>query len=124
MKKKKATVTPRAEVWVEYYRTTPSEFNELIQFVEESEAITGTGRVHRKGSGAVELGEVFTVYVLPVIATYAANKVLDIVYDRVKEWFKKRGKKDQFIRLNIYGQNKKRRQIGKGRPKGGMAAWE
>ena len=56
------------------------------------------------------------MYVLPVIVSYAGNKVLKIVEDHVKRWFKDHGKKDQFITLGLSNQ-KRQRKIGKGRPK-------
>jgi len=107
---------PTVYVDVEYYRSNDKENRALEKYLRDYEAVQSVEGVRRKASGAVELGHLFSVYVLPVIGTYAANKVLQIIEDRVKQWFRERGKKDQFITLGLSNQ-KKRRKIGKGRPK-------
>jgi|ERR1041384_3509498 hypothetical protein len=103
-------------IFVEYYRATSKEARELESYLQDYEAVEGIGKVSRKASGAVELGHIFTVYLLPVIVSYAGNKVLKIVEDRVKQWFKEHGRRDQFITLKLSGQAKGRK-IGKGKPR-------
>jgi hypothetical protein len=116
MATKRAAIERPVYVCVEYYRATGKEVKQLQRYLEEYEAVKGLGRVARKASGAVELGKLFMVYVLPVIVSYAGNKVLKIVEDRVKDWFKEHGRKEQFITLHLSGQTQ-RRKIGKGMPK-------
>ena len=112
----KSPVNIDRPIYVEYYRASEKEARDLEKFLRDYEAIARIGRVARKASGAVELGHLVSVYLLPVIVSYAGNKALKIVEDRVKEWFKEHGRKQQFITLNLSGQ-KARRKVGKGQPR-------
>jgi hypothetical protein len=103
-------------VYVEYYRARNKDVMELERYLHEYEAVEKLGRVARKSSGEFELGQVILVYVLPVIVNYAGSKVLKIIEDRVKEWFKEHGRKEQFITLHLSGQTRGRK-VGKGKPK-------
>jgi hypothetical protein len=114
MPKKKVAI--EHPVFVEYYRANNKEVRDLEQYLNDYAAVGKLGRVMRKSSGAIELGNVIVVYVLPVIVSYAGNKILKIVEDRVKEWFRKNGRKEQFITLHLSGQQQVRK-IGEGRPK-------
>jgi hypothetical protein len=80
----------KGQVYVECFRMHRAEAKDLIAFLESSEAVEQTGRVARKASGLVELGILFSVYAKPILITYAGNKILDIIVDQVKEWFRKR----------------------------------
>ncbi len=105
---------------VEYYRATQEEADELISFLEASDTVESTSRLSRKSSGLVELGIAFYVWLKPVIEVYAATKVMDIVFDQVKDWHKKQKvKKGQFITIARKG--KRTKQVGKGTPRGHVA---
>ena len=84
--------------------------------MRDYEAVEGVGKVARKSSGAVEVGHLFYVSVLPLLVSYARSKVLKIVEDRVKQWYKNHGKRDQFITLGLSTQ-RRWRKVGKGRPR-------
>jgi hypothetical protein len=103
-------------VRVELYRGTYNQGQSLEKYLRDYEAVDHIGRVSRKASGAVEVGHLLYVYVLPVLVSYAGNKVLKAVEDRVKLWYKEHGTKDQFITLGLSTQ-KRKRKIGKGRPR-------
>ena len=103
-------------VSVEYYRASYNEVRQLEKYLRDYEAVQDVSTPKRKGSGAVELGHVLYVHLLPVIVSYAGNKMLKIVEDRVKQWFKEHGKKEQFITLGLSGQ-RRQHKIGRGRPK-------
>ncbi len=103
-------------VRVELYRGTYNQGQSLEKYLRDYEAVDHIGRVSRKASGAVEVGHLLYVYVLPALVSYAGNKVLKAVEDRVKLWYKEHGTKDQFITLGLSTQ-KRKRKIGKGRPR-------
>jgi hypothetical protein len=106
-------------VYVEYYRATNDEVRQLQRFLKSAEGITGIGRVAQKAAGGVELGHLFNVWIMPVLVSYAGNKVLKFVEDRTKEWFKKNGRKEQFITLKLSTPNTRKRRVGTGRPRRG-----
>ncbi len=106
-------------VYVEYYRATEKEVRDLQRFLNDSEGITGIGKVARKAAGGIELGQVFTVWILPVLVSYAGTKILTLVEDRVKEWFKQHGRRDQFVTLQLSRANTRKRKVGRGSPRRG-----
>lgn len=61
-------------VRVELYRGTYNQGQSLEKYLRDYEAVDHIGRVARKASGAVEVGHLFYVYVLPVLVRYAGNK--------------------------------------------------
>lgn len=103
-------------VRVEFYRGTHQQGLSLEKYLRDSEGVDHIGKVARKASGAVEVGHLIYVYVLPVLVSYAGNKVLKVVEDRVKAWFKDHGKREQFITLGLSTQQRSRK-VGKGRPR-------
>lgn len=103
-------------VRVELYRGTYQQGLSLEKYLRHSEGVDHIGKVARKSSGAIELGHLFYVYVLPVLVSYAGNKVLKVVEDRAKEWYKDHGKQGQFITLGLSTQQRSRK-VGKGRPR-------
>ena len=120
-KKKSAQRTKAKDDWpvfvrVELYRGTYQQGLSLEKYLRDSEGVDHIGKVARKASGAVELGHLFYVYVLPVLVSYAGNKVLKMVEDRVKQWYKDHGKEGQFITLGLSTQQRSRK-VGKGRPR-------
>jgi hypothetical protein len=96
-------------VSVEYFRADYNQGRALERYLKEYEAVQSVSRPLSKASGAVEVGYLLRVYVLPVIVSYAGNKVLKIVEDRIKQWFKEHGEKDQFITLELSGQQRRRK---------------
>jgi len=115
-RRRSSTNEDAMSVYVEYYRASYVEGRALEGYLRDFEAVKSVSTPLRKASGAVELGYLLHIYVLPVIVSYAGNKVLKIVEDHVKRWLKDHGKKDQFITLGLSGQGRPRK-IGKGRPK-------
>jgi hypothetical protein len=108
--------TERRTITVELYRGSYGQNLSLERYLKDYEAVESVSRVARKSSGAFELGHLLYVHVLPVIEAYVGTKLLTIIEDRVKEWFKEHGKSDQFITLGLSGQ-KRQRKVGKGRTK-------
>jgi hypothetical protein len=108
--------TDRRAISVELYRGSYNQDRSLERYLKDYEAVERVSRVARKTSGAIEVGYLLYVHVLPVIEAYVGTKLLTIIEDRVKEWFKEHGTREQFITLGLSGQ-KRRRKVGKGRPK-------
>jgi hypothetical protein len=117
--KKDANKTIPLHVWVEFYRANRTEVASLKKSLKSTEGIRGIGEVARMSVGGVELGTLFTVYVLPALVNYAGPKVLKFVEDQVREWFKKNGREDQFITLKLSAPSSRKRKIGKGKPRRG-----
>jgi hypothetical protein len=99
---------------VECYRMSTEDLADLRQWLEETEGVEELKNYHRKGSGAVEFGELIGVTVVGFLAQYAGTKVLDFVYDELKTWMKARKKRPFLITLQLNGKTKR---IGKGKPK-------
>ena len=111
----KKKVFQEVHVFVECYRMSDEEVEDLKELLCVHDGIEDVGAVAcRKASGAIELGNLFLVIVVPFLAQYAGTKVLDFVTDEVKGWFKRRRKKSGFITLELNGRRKK---VGKGTPK-------
>lgn len=102
------------QVRVECYRLSDKEVADLIKRLGSHPAIEGVARAARMGSGEIELGTLFFIYIAPFLIRYAGTKALDFVTDEVKDWFKHRRRKSGFIILNLHG---KQTRIGKGKPK-------
>ena len=104
-------------VKVQIYNATIRDEEALaahLRWSEATESITYTPaagvRKAVKGRELVEAATTIYVHLLPVLGTYAANKLLDIVYDRALEWFKKQGKKGYLIKVT---KGNKTKAIGK-----------
>ncbi len=116
------------EIYVEFYRASKRDVRDLKRYLRSYEAvkaIRNTGRISElrelgftavKTSPTNEMGEIFTIWVLPVLVNYAGTKILQIVEDRVKDWFRTHGRDEQFITLSL-STGSTQRKIGKGKPK-------
>lgn len=103
-------------VYVELYRGTGNDARNLERFLKDFEVVSHVSPVMRKGAGNIETGHLFFVYVLKPIVTYASGQIIKMISERVNEWYKQRGKKEQFITLRLSTQRKKTK-IGKGKPR-------
>lgn len=111
-------MSTRNSIRVEYYHATDEDVESLLDYLSVSDAIESIDHgAARKASGLVEVGTAFYVVLKPILETYAATKLLDIVYDEIARWFKKKkkGKKGQFITVSKW--SGKQKKIGSGRPK-------
>ena len=93
-------------VKVQIYNATVHDEQALTAHLrrgDATESITYSSAVGKrkaaKGREFVEAATTIYVHLLPVLGTYAANKLLDIVYDRAIEWFKKHGKTEHLIKV-------------------------
>jgi hypothetical protein len=104
----------KTEVWVRYYRMSDEEIEKLQNRLSAHDGIENVEQSNVRYFSTVEMGTLLTCVVVPFLARYAGNKVLDFVYDEVREWWKYRKKDSGFI---VLGLNKQKRQVGRGRPK-------
>jgi hypothetical protein len=107
-------------VKVQIYNATIREEQSLTTHLRRSEATesitysspTGKRKAAKAAREVIEAATIVYVHILPVLGTYAANKLLDIVYDRAVEWFRKHGKEGHVIKVT---KGRKKKVIGKRR---------
>jgi hypothetical protein len=90
------------------------DVEDLKDWLSQHDGVDNLSRVAFKSRGLVEEAIHIGVTVAPFFAQYAGTKILDFVFDQIKDWYKHRHKKGGFITLQL---NSKRKKVGKGTPR-------
>ena len=102
------------ELYIECFRMSSEDVDDLREFLSASEGIEHISESSggRKAAPGAEIGALLIAELPAFFVGYAAGKALDYVVDEITEWIRKRRKRPHLIVLDLNGRKKR---IGKGK---------